>query len=33
MEDKNDCFDDSADADLLAAVEGPSNPLTEAQVI
>ena len=28
-----DFFDDNADEDLLAAVEGPSKPLTNAQVI
>ena len=28
-----DFFDDNADEDLLAAVEGPSKPLTDAQVI
>lgn len=28
-----DFFDDNADEDLLAAVEGPSKPLTNAQVM
>ena len=31
MESQEDFFDDSADADLLAAVEGPSRPMTDAQ--